>query len=40
MKEKPPTLERLAQAVLEMRQDLLGTVTQSLVEQEHRHTLT
>jgi hypothetical protein len=35
VKEKPPTLEQLAQAVFEMRQDLLGHVTQGLVEQAH-----
>ena len=40
VKEKPPTLEQLTQAVCEMRQDLLGQVTQSLVEQAHGQSLT
>jgi hypothetical protein len=39
MKEKPSTLNQLTQTVLEMRQDLLGQVTQGLVEQAHRQTL-
>jgi hypothetical protein len=40
VKEKPPTLEQITQAVFEMRQDLLGAVTQSLVAQAHGPGLT
>ncbi len=39
MKQKPPTLDQLAQAVFARRQDLLGQVTQGLVEHTHRRTL-
>lgn len=40
VKAQPPTLEQLVQAVLAMRQELLGPVAQSLVEQEHGQTVT
>jgi hypothetical protein len=40
VKEKPPTREQVTQAVFEMRQDLLGAVTQSLVAQAHGPSLT
>jgi hypothetical protein len=38
VKEKAPTLQQVVEAVLAMRQDLLGKVTQSLVEQAHGQT--
>jgi hypothetical protein len=39
VKETPRTLEQMVRAVLTVRQELLGAITQSLVEQEHRQTL-
>jgi hypothetical protein len=38
--EQPPTLQQVVQAVLAVRQELLGMVTQRLVEQAHEPTLT
>src|SRR5205823_1974453 len=39
VKEQPPTLAQVAQVVFEMRQELLGQVTQQVVEQRHGQTL-
>jgi Uncharacterised protein family (UPF0236) len=39
MKEQPPTLQELVQAVFALRQELLGPITQSVAEQAHRPAL-